>query len=168
MIQSRRAIVSALISLSLVWPLSVAHADQPFQRILPLLIDIEGWQAEKPKGMSMNTSDVNMTTATREYQRGPAQLHAGVILGPAADVTLGPLESGMNLQTTSGHALTGTMQGMQVLKTFNQEEKSGTVIVGLGKEAVFNFGYDGLTEDEAVALLEKFDLKAIQSAAQAK
>ena len=168
MIQSRRAIVSAFISLSLAWPLSVARADQLFQRFLPLLIDIEGWQAEKPKGVSMHTSDLNMTTASRDYQRGKAELHAGVVIGPTAEATLGPLEEGMNVQTTAGHVVSGTMHGMQVLRTFYQEQKSGVLIVGLTKDALFNLSYVGVTEDEAVALAEKFDWKAIQSAAQAK
>jgi hypothetical protein len=40
--------------------------------------------------------------------------------------------------------------------------------VGLGKDAVFSFAYKGITEDEALALAEKFDWKAIQAATQKK
>jgi hypothetical protein len=168
MLKSRRAIVSVLMLLPVLWPLSSAHADQPFQRFLPLFVDLDGWQGKKPDGMSMQMSDTSMTTATRDYQRGPAQAHATVMMGQAASGALGPIQSGMNLQTTDGHMITSTMHGMPVLKTYNTPQKSGALMVALGKEAVFTFSYSGIGEDEALALAEKFDWKAIQTAAQAK
>jgi hypothetical protein len=74
----------------------------------------------------------------------------------------------MNLQTSEGHMVTATMHGMQVLKSFNTPQKSGTLMVALGKQAMFSFSYSGLAEDEAIALAEKFDWKALQSAAETK
>jgi hypothetical protein len=41
-------------------------------------------------------------------------------------------------------------------------------MVALGKNALFSLSYSGITEDEALALAEKFDLKAIQAATQVK
>jgi hypothetical protein len=64
--------------------------------------------------------------------------------------------------------VTGTMHGMPVLKSFTSKDKSGSLMVGLGKEALFTIAYNGLTEDEALALAEKFDWTAIQAASQAK
>jgi hypothetical protein len=168
MTKLNHAILSLLVSLSMVWPLSYARADQAFQRFLPLLVDLDGWQGRKPDGMSMQMSDTSMTSATRDYQRGPAQVHATVMIGQAAEGALAPIQTGMNLQTTEGHMVTGTMHGMPVLKTFNTKDKSGMLMVALGKDAMFSVAYNGVTEDEAVALAEKFDWKAIQTAAQAK
>ena len=168
MIKSRQAMLSLLTLLSVLWPLSSAYADQPFQRFLPLFVDLDGWQGKKPDGMSMEMSNASMTTETRDYQRGPAQAHALVMMGQAAAGALGPIQSGMNLQTSDGHMITSTMHGMSVLKNYNTPQKSGALMVALGKEAVFTFSYSGITEDEALALAEKFDWKAIQTAAQAK
>ena len=70
--------------------------------------------------------------------------------------------------TSDGHMITSTMHGLQVIKTFNTPQKSGAIMVALGKEALFSFSYNGITEDEAVTLAEKFDWKAIQAAAQTK
>lgn len=64
--------------------------------------------------------------------------------------------------------VTSTMHGMSVLRSYNTPQKSGALIVALGKEAVFTFSYSGISEDEALALAEKSDWKAIQTAAQAK
>jgi hypothetical protein len=53
MIRPRRAIFLGLLALSVLWPLSSVRADQAFQRFLPLLVDLDGWQGKKPDGMSM-------------------------------------------------------------------------------------------------------------------
>lgn len=156
------------VALSALWPLSTARADQPFQRFVPLLIDLNGWQGKKPEGMSMQMSDTNMTTATRDYERGPAQVHASVIVGQGATGVVPPMQGGMNLQTSEGHVISATMHGMPVLKNYNIPEKSGSLIVSLTKDALFSVTFEGITEDEALALAEKFDWKALQVAAQTK
>jgi hypothetical protein len=168
MIGLPRAIFLGLVALSILWPLSSVRADQAFQRFLPLLIDLDGWQGKKPDGMSMEMPNMNVITATRDYQRGGAHVHAGVVIGQAAASALAPFQAGMNLQTGDGHMVTSTMHGLPVIKTFNTPQKSGAIMVALGKEAMFSFSYNGITEDEALALAEKFDWKAIQAAAQIK
>jgi hypothetical protein len=168
MVRLRRAIFSSVFALTTVWPLAQALADQAFQKFLPLLIDLDGWQGKKADGMSMEMTNVSMTTATRDYTKGPAQVHATVALGQAAAGALAPLASGMHIETTEGHMLTATMHGMPVMKTFSSKDKSGALIVQLGKDAMFTFSYNGLTEDEAMPLAEKFDWKAIQTAAATK
>ena len=168
MVELRRAIFSGVFALTMVWPLAQALADQAFQKFLPLLVDLDGWEGKKPDGMSMEMTDIRMTTATRDYQKGPAQVHASVTLGQAAAVALAPLTTGMNIQTSEGHMLTATMHDMPVMKSFSSKDKSGALFVRLGEDAVFTFSYDGITEDEAMPLAEKFDWKAIQTAAATK
>ena len=164
----RSPILSFLVLLSILWPLSFARADQPFQRFLPLLVDLAGWEGKKPDGMSMQMSGVDMTTATREYARAPAKIVASVVIGKAAEGALAPMQSGLNMQTADGHIMTTTIRGMSALKTFNVKDKSGALMVQLGNAAMFSVSYNGLTEDEALALADKFDWKAIQAAALAK
>jgi hypothetical protein len=74
----------------------------------------------------------------------------------------------MNVQTSDGHMIASTMHGLPVIKTYNTQQKSGAIMVALGKDALFSLSYNGITEDEALALSEKFDWKAIQAAAQRK
>ena len=145
-----------------------ARADQAFQRFLPLLVDLDGWQGKKPDGMTMEMPNNNMTTATRDYQRGAAQLHASVIIGPAAAGALAPTRTGMNIETSEGHMKTSTINGLQVTKTFNIAQKSGAILVALGPSALFSVSYNGMTEDDALPLAQKFDWKAMQAAAQEK
>jgi hypothetical protein len=168
MFKPLHAISAAFLILFMLWPHSAVRADQPFQRFLPLLVDLAGWQGKKPDGMSMQMSDASMTSATRDYERGPAQVHASVIIGQAAEGALAPIQSGMKVQTPEGHMITDTMRGMPVLKAFNSKDKSGTLIVALNKNAMFSLAYEGVSEEEALQLAEKFDWKALQTAAQAK
>jgi hypothetical protein len=164
-----RACATAVVLtlMMLLWP-PAARADQAFQRFLPLLVELDGWQGKKPDGMSMETQNVSMTTATRDYQRGSAQAHATVMVGQAAAGAMAPFKSGMKIETTEGHMLPATINGMPVIKTFNTAQKSGAVMVELDNDALFSFAYNGITEDEALAMAQKFDWKAIQTAAQKK
>ena len=162
-----RVIFSIVAVLSLVWPLA-AQAEPAFQRLTPLLVDLDGWQGKKPDGMSMDMPGGSMTTATREYQKGPARATATVVVGQAAVGALTPMVTGMNIDTSEGHMLTRTVNGMKVLKTYITAKKSGAILVALDKDAMFNFSYEGLGEDEALALAQKFDWKAIQAAAKSK
>jgi hypothetical protein len=168
MINARRATYLALVAVSILWPLSSVRGEQAFQRFLPLLVDLNGWQGKKPDGMSMEMPNNSMTTATRDYQRGAAQLHAGVVMGQAAAAALAPIQTGINVQTSDGHMISSTMHGLSIVKTFNTQQKSGAIMVALGKNALFSLSYNGINEDEALALAEKFDWKAIQAAAQVK
>ena len=168
MAKSRSIIFSLLLALPVLWAAAPARADQPFQRLMPLLVDLDGWQGKKPDGMSMEMPGGGMTTATREYQKGPAKANAAVMTGQAAAGALGPIQAGMNVSTSEGHMVTDSMQGMKVMKTYTTAQKSGALLVALDKDAMFSFSYTGLSEDEALALAQKFDWKAIQAAAKAK
>jgi hypothetical protein len=168
MTRPRSAMFALVLALPLSLPAWSAYADQAFQRFLPLFVDLDGWQGKKPDGMSMEMSNTSITTATRDYERGSARAHASVMMGPSAAGAMAPILSGMNVTTTEGHMLTTTMHGMQVMKSYTTAQKSGALLVALDKGAMFSFSYSGMSEDEALALAEKFDWKALQAAAQKK
>jgi len=66
----------------------VAYADQAFQRFVPFLVDLEGWQGKKSEGISLEMPGANMISATRDYQRVPACLQAQIITGAAAQMAV--------------------------------------------------------------------------------
>lgn len=166
MITPWRAMLWAAVALVLVAP--PARADQDFERFIPFLVELDGWEAKKPDGMTMEMPNNTMTTATRDYKRGHAQLHAGVVLGEAAAAAMAPMQTGVKVETPDGHLMTATIKGMQVIKSYTAAPKNGALIVALGTDAVFTFSYSGITEEEALPLAEKFDWKAIQAAVAAK
>jgi hypothetical protein len=170
MLNRRRAMGFALAALPAAWLLgsSAARADQAFQRFLPLLVDLDGWQGKKPDGFSMETSGANMITATREYQRGAAHLQVQVITGAAAMGALAATKTGMNIETSDGRMNTSTIDGLQVTRSFNSKDQSGAVLVALGTSELFSISFRGIGYDDALNLARKFDWKALQAAAQAK
>ena len=167
MLKLRYPIICLALSLSILLP-QASRAEQAFQRFLPLLVDLDGWTGKKPDGVSMDMANMSMTTANRDYTKGSSEVHAVVMVGQSAVAALAPLQNPMNIQTTEGHMVTSTMHGMPVLKGFNTKDKSGSLIVGVSKDAMFSLSYKNMTEDEALALAEKFDWKAIQAAAKSK
>jgi hypothetical protein len=166
MINRRRAIGIILATLPAAWLLqfSAARADQAFARFFPFLVDLDGWQGKKPDGLSMEMPGNSMITAAREYQRGPARLHAQILVGPAAKGVLATTQTGMNIETSEGRMTTSTIDGMKVTRTFNFKDKSGAILVALGDNSVFSFSFNGVPDDEALTLAKKFDWKAIQAA----
>ena len=51
MFKPRFAISVFALAISMIWLPGLAQAaDQPFQRFLPLLVDLSGWDGKKPDG----------------------------------------------------------------------------------------------------------------------
>jgi hypothetical protein len=166
MINRRRAIQAGLAAAPAAWLLlsSASRADQAFARFIPFLVDLDGWQGKKPDGMSMEMPGNSMITATREYRRDASRVAAGIIIGPAAQGALAATKTGMNIETTDGRMGTSTIDGLSVTRTFNFKDKSGSILVALSNNALFSLSFNGVPDDEALALAKKFNWKAIQAA----
>jgi len=166
MINRRDAIRIVLAVLPAAWLLraSPARAQQAFQRFIPYLIDLDGWQGKKPDGLAMETPGNNMIMASREYTRGPARLHAQIVIGAAAQAALAATQAKINLETSEGRMTTSTIDGLPATRTYNNKDKSGAVLVALGPAAMFSVSFNGLGDDEGLGLAKKFDWKAIQGA----
>jgi hypothetical protein len=166
MINRRRAFTVAFAALSAGWllPSSAVRAQQAFQRYFPFLVELDGWQGKKPDGISMEMPGNSMITASREYQRGTARLHAQILFGPAAQGALAMTKTGMNIETSDGRMNTSTIDGMTVTRTSNFKDKSGAILVALGASGLLSISFNGIPDDEALALAKKFDWKAIQAA----
>jgi len=166
MINRRRAFFFALIALAGASMLqaSTARAEQAFQRYFPFLIDLDGWQGKKPDGVAMEMPGNSMITASREYQRGAARLHAQILFGIAAKGALAATQTGLNIETSDGRMQTSAIDGMTVTRTFNFKDKSGAILVALGASGLLSVSFNGISDDEALTLAKKFDWKAIQVA----
>lgn len=141
-----------------------AAAQQAFQRFTPFLIDLDGWQGNKADGMAMEMANISMITATRRYQKSPAHMEASIIIGNAAQAALAAAQTGMKIETTEGRLGTSSINGFQVTQTYTIKQKSGSIIVGLGPAAMFSLAFNGITDQDALALAQKFDWKGIQAA----
>jgi hypothetical protein len=141
-----------------------AYAQQAFARFIPFLIDLDGWHGNKPDGMAMEMANTSMITATRRYEKSPAHMEASIIIGNAAQAALAAAQMAVKIETTEGRISTSTINGFQVTQTYTIKQKSGAIIVALSPAAMFNLAFNGVTDQDALALAEKFDWKGIQAA----
>src|ERR1700733_4233085 len=149
MINRRRAIWLALTAPSAAWLLrpSASLAQQAFARFFPFLVDLDGWQGKKPDGVAMDMPGASMITASREYQRGAARLHAQILIGPAARGALATTQTGMNIETSEGRMNTSTIDDMKVTRTFNFKDKSGAILIALGTSSILTVSFNGVPDD---------------------
>jgi hypothetical protein len=168
MIDRRHLIRLALATVAMMGVSSVAppvsHAQQSFQQYIPLLIDLPGWTGNKPDGIAMQMSGQSMLTAAREYERGEARFAVQITTGPAAQGALAATSTGMKIETKDGHMITSTIDGLQVTRTFTISDKSGAILVALGPSAMLSATFNGIDEDEALALASKFNWKTVKAA----
>jgi len=165
MIDRRRTLRLALAALPAALLASPpARAEQAFERFFPFLIDLPGWTGDKPDGMAMQLGGLDIMTATRKYTRDGAHIEVGILTGPAAQAGLAMLKSGMKLETSEGHVVTETVDGVKMARTYTAKDKSGAILIGVADSALFNFAYTGITEDEARGLAKRFDWKGIAAA----
>lgn len=163
----RRLILIALAAVVVpaAWlAMAPAAQAQAFQRFTPLLIDLPGWQGEKPDGVAMEIPGSSMITATREYQRGDARLNAQVLIGAQAQGAAAAAATGIKVETSEARMSTTTIDGLPVTRTYTFKDKAGAVMVILGPSAVFMFTFNGVAEDEGLKLARQFNWKAMQAA----
>lgn len=168
MINRRHAIRAALAfaAVPACWLLSsaAAHAQQAFQRFIPLLVDLQGWKGGKADGMAMEMPGNSLVTVTREYERGDSRLTAQIVVGPPAQGALAAIGQAVKIETSDSRMSSSAIDGFRVMRTFTVSNKSGAVLVALGTSALFNLQFNDVAEDEALALAKRFDWKTIQAA----
>lgn len=159
------ALLGGLLVLGMLAPVS---ADNAYETLFPYLIEISGWQAEDPNGMSMNMSGVAMVNAARDYSQNDKRLTAVIMKGhPAAGMAAGGT-SDMQMETDEGKVDIKELKGYKVQVVYNKAEQSGAVIVWLDPSqeqgALFTLSYEGLGADEALEITQQFDWTQIDQA----
>jgi hypothetical protein len=157
MIDLRCAICLALVALSIVSLPSAVRAQQSFQRLIPLLIDLPGWAGPPPGDTAEERIGGRVISASRGYMRGDARFNASVTSGNAALAT----SNSRIFITTKGVTTTSTIDGFQV--TTRSTPVFISIVVTLGPDAIFGLLFNNVSEDEAMALARKFDWQAIQA-----
>jgi len=145
---------------------------QSYNSLLPLLVDLSGWNGEKPQGMEMDYGGAKAITATREYEKGDSDLTAAVIVGRQMQGSWNPAyQEGFKMETTEMSMVVERVNGFLVFHTFDKTSSDGLVMVLLqeaspdGSEgAVFTFAFESLSSDEGMKLAQKFNWNKMKAA----
>lgn len=159
--------VSLLVGLAIVlfFVAGAAFAEQ-HDRLTPLLVELEGWQAQPVQGTSMVSAQLKMITARRVYNKGVKGLVASLMVnsGPVMDSDLqeSSTEDDVNKVTTR------LLKGFWVTSTHNKKNNSGSIVVWLDYNEEANsslvISYSSIGAEEALSNAKKFNWDAMKSA----
>ena len=157
MIDRRRAFRLVLAALGAASLAPAARAQQSFERFIPLLIDLPGWEGPPPAGTVEERAGGSVITAARGYSRGEARFYASVMSG----ISLAASESSTNFTFFGACENASTIDGFQIMTLRTAVFVS--ISVTLGPDAKFGLLFNNVSPDEAMMLARKFDWKAMQA-----
>ena len=153
----------AVLTLALVGPALQVYA-AAYDALLPLLVDLPGWEAEPADGADASAQGMRAVTAYRTYESGDRRFEANLLIGSQAVMTWMPdYKEGFKVETTEGLMEVKKITGFLVFYTFEREGNSGGILVLLQDSgnkpemgAVLAISFEGLALDEALKNAQRF------------
>lgn len=146
----------------------VGHAEQ-HDRLVPLLVDLEGWQAPPAKGMSLLSAQMKMISVNRSYTQNDKKLIVNIM------VNSGPVLAS-DLQEFSSDNDTNSIQSRQVdgfwvKSSHTKKNSSGQLLVYLAYNQEANSlliaEYSKMNEDEVLQIIKNLDLNKLKKVVSA-
>jgi len=144
---------------------SVVAFSQAHTRLYSTLIDLPGWKGDSPEGMSMDMPGMKMVNAVRSYSRGGEELTATLVVGNEQMAQATKQAGSMNIETDKEKIVVKQIGGYTVQILFDKTDQSGSVIVILDeqKPVLFNLVFEGISDEEALGLAQRFDWNEMKS-----
>jgi hypothetical protein len=150
--------------LALVLPALGLHA-AGFDALLPLMVDLPGWEAEKADGAEMSAEGIRAITAYRTYESNDRRFEVTILIGTQASMAWLPdYKEGFKVETPEGVMEVKTINSFLVYSTFERESGSGGIVVLLldaksdpDAGAVLAISFEGLSREEALKLAQRFN-----------
>jgi hypothetical protein len=135
------------------------------QDFVPLLIDLEGWEAGEAEVLDVSFQDFRGINVRREYERDDQSLDASIMIGFQAVGLWNPMYyDGFKMEAGGAIMDVKKTDGFFVFHNYQKSEKAGMCVVLLEETsqekktgAVFVFSYEGIEDSEGVELAKKFD-----------
>lgn len=151
--------------LCLIILLSTALLGEKPEDLVPLLIDLEGWEGEEAEVTDVSFQNFKGASARREYQRDEQTLDASIVIGYQAAGMWNPMYyDGFKMEAGDAILDVKKINGFFVFHSFQKPDKAGMCIILLQETsqqersgAVFAFSYEGIEDSEGRELAQKFD-----------
>lgn len=146
----------------------VSRAEQ-HDRLLPLLANLVGWQAQPAQGTSLISAQMKMISATRSYSQADKDFTVNIM------VNSGPvLDSDLQVSSSDNESIrekTRQIDGFWVKSSYNKKSNSGELLVYLdyNKEAsgLLMANYSKMSDEEALQVIKKMDWKKLKKVVSA-
>jgi hypothetical protein len=139
-----------------------------YQTLTPLLIDLNGWNAEAANGISLDTGNQTIHNAGREYTHGDKEIQAIIFIGPQA-MSQGQMDQ-MKAGKAPDHLNLTKIDGFDVTMFYDEQENTTTIMVFLSQNqqsgAFLALTCEGLEQDESINIAKQFDWNAMKAAAE--
>lgn len=133
--------------------------------LIPLLVDLKGFYADAADGETMDmVPGMKVINATRSYTNDTGSVDATILVGTNAMVQ----SQAVNQETEDAKVETIKVQGFSVIHSYDKVNASGNFVVGLkqgaNEGAMFMIYYQDISKEDALAVLDKYDLKKMETA----
>jgi hypothetical protein len=162
-----RKVTALILVLVFVFCLfSTLHAEV-YTSLLPTLVNLSGWKADKAEGIDLNVPGMNMVTASRIYSQQNKTLTAMVMIGNEMMINS---HAGIEMNSSSLKMKTQKINGFEVTSQLDRVNNTGSIIVFLNKAAdsgaYFIVSFENCDDKEALRLAQKFDWKKMKKLTQ--
>ncbi len=128
------------------------------------LVDMPGWRGAPCEGMKGNNPMMGeFVTATRTYNRGEESLHVTVVSGIQARMMWSPYADGTQVENADFLVKITTIKGFPVGISYDKRNRSGSIVVQLGFQAVMAAEFGKMDWQSALKTLQALDWKAMQA-----
>ncbi len=156
-------LLAVLSALTLVYPALRAEA-AGYEGLLPLLVDLPGWEAEAADGADVSAEGMRAVTVYRTYENEERRFEVNLLVGLQAGMSWMPdYKDGYRMETPEGLLEVKKIAGFLVFYSFERESNSGGIIVLLQDAAdrpdtgaVFAISFEGLPLEEALKIAQRF------------
>jgi hypothetical protein len=153
--------------LCLCFFLTVAGLCEKPEDLVPLLIDLEGWEGDEAEVTDVSFQNFRGISVSREYQRDEQTLDASIVIGYQAAGMWNPMYyDGFKMEAGDAIIDVKKIDDFLVFHNYQKPDKAGMCIVLLQQTsqqersgAVLAFSYEGIEDSKGRELSQKFNWK---------
>jgi len=167
--KTKNILLMLLISIFILNPAILVYAAS-YEAFFPFLINLSGWEAEKPDGADINMAGVTAISAARKYTSGNKKFEAAILIGQMMMGAWNPgYQEGFKMETPDIMMEIKKINGFMVFNSYEKNKSSGLIMVLLKEAmmegsagAVFSFSFNGIESEAALKLAQKYDWKKVK------
>jgi hypothetical protein len=142
--------------------------------LVPLLIDLEGWEADEAEVSDVTFQNFRGISVRREYEKDDQTLDASIVIGYQAAGMWNPMYyEGFKMESGDSIVDVKKTDGFFIFHSYEKPDKTGMCIVLLQETsqqkrtgALFVLSYEGIEDSKGLELAKKFDWKKMSEIAK--